>query len=325
MIVDSFNANDEVDLAIFRIRYLWHLVDKFVIGEANITHSGSRKSAKFSHLFEGTPFEEKVEVVKLDIALADDPFSRDILQRELLVSWVTNKYPNSHYINSDLDEIPSHAQLQESTRFIETFHFLTPTYFRFANWAALDSHSKWSRGIISHSSLPVRKNGGRFDKNVKYLVDDPGLHLSYVGRNWQQIASKFSDFAHQELNFEIIKSKAFLDYCNLHAIDHLGRFDTNSFGLLKVLTHQELTPMHNFLLESHKEFFDFRISGPRSKRLLASLVVSSIFFYKGNWKREVISDAFIKRGDSPTFLLIATLLLCYSFARLLVRRFINSR
>src|SRR5690349_5866919 len=43
MIVDSMIFNDEFDMLEFRLKLLWDHVDKFVICEANRTHSGKLK------------------------------------------------------------------------------------------------------------------------------------------------------------------------------------------------------------------------------------------------------------------------------------------
>lgn len=300
MIIDCFPAFDEFKLAKFRISYLSSIVNLTVIGEGNLTHAGSAREEIWTDFFYQEIQQNKVIVMPIDISNVDTPMGRDVSQREQLVEWVCKTFPDSFYIISDLDEIPSKAQIIEATSKVRSVHFLSPTYFRFANWLTVDSHKDWSRGVISHTSLEPGANAGRFNKNLEVVRLNPGCHLSYVGKDYEAIARKYTEFAHQEFNFPLAKSRDFLEYSDKHVIDHLGRFESPGFGLLNILSQDNFNEIQQLLFVCNPEFFYQKQIPARPQRIFASLVISTICLLQNSFLRKEVYDTFILKQTTRT-------------------------
>jgi hypothetical protein len=280
MLVDSFQAFDEIELALFRIQFLSQYVDKVIIGESNLTHSGITKPLYFREYFSNheTELSQKVKIITLDLSGLSDSWSREIKSRELVIKHIFEHYPQAYFINSDLDEIPSLESLdmlQTSTE--EFYHFSAKTYYRYANWALRDSHQEWNRGVLGHTSGQEPENGGRFTKFHNIPSKSKGAHFSYVGRSYDSYALKLESFAHTELNRANLKSRDFLNFADYYAIDHLGRSRESSFGLLKVMPEAEFDQIQSELFKQYPDFFRFPKQLPSSiSRFIASIAITSI-------------------------------------------------
>jgi beta-1,4-mannosyl-glycoprotein beta-1,4-N-acetylglucosaminyltransferase len=124
-IYDCFTYFDEKMLLDFRLNYLSHYVDKFVISEANYTHSGNPKKLNFN-INDYPKFKDKIiyiPVIKKPNGLykvnskKDDEetnsklilngYLRENFQRDQLAKGLKDSEPNDLIIISDLDEIPN--------------------------------------------------------------------------------------------------------------------------------------------------------------------------------------------------------------------------
>jgi beta-1,4-mannosyl-glycoprotein beta-1,4-N-acetylglucosaminyltransferase len=276
-IIDAFLANDEIDLAKFRIAYLDSYVDLVVIGESNVTFRGTSKPlyfkdwlAKFPHL------SKKVVTVSLNLS-GDDAWQRESSAREALLDFLISNYPNAGYIISDLDEIPSKSQVTEMRKIHGDYHFRTPTFYRKANWSTLDWNKNWNKAVFTTRSQRGWPNAGRHMKLPQIESNDEGCHFSYLGFDSKQMQNKLKSFSHIELDFAEIANQFFLEYCDMFLIDHLGRVESDSFGLLRQLSYDELPTVAKELHTFRPELFDFK----RSKksilhRLQASALVSTV-------------------------------------------------
>lgn len=280
MLIDSFQAFDEIELALFRIRFLSEYVDKVIIGESNLTHSGLRKPLYFREYFSShrTELSRRVDIITLDLSGFSNSWSREIKSRELVIKHIFEHYPQAYFINSDLDEIPSLESLsllQNSSE--KFFHFSAKTYYRYANWALLDSHKEWNRGVLGHTNGLVPENGGRFTKFPIIPSKTKGAHFSYVGRNHDSYSLKLESFAHTELNRSNLKSKKFLDFADYYAVDHLGRSRESGFGLLSVIPEAEFDQIQRELFRQYPDFFRFPSQLPNSfSRFIASVAITCI-------------------------------------------------
>lgn len=280
MLIDSFQAFDEIELALFRIRFLSEYVDRVIIGESNLTHSGLRKPLYFREYFSNhrTELSRRVEIITLDLSGFSNSWSREIKSRELVIKHIFEHYPQAYFINSDLDEIPSLESLsllQNSTE--KFFHFSAKTYYRYANWALLDSHKEWNRGVLGHTNGPEPENGGRFTKFPIIPSKSKGAHFSYVGRSHDSFSLKLESFAHTELNRTKLKSREFLDFADYYAVDHLGRSRESGFGLLRVIPEAQFDQIQSELFRQYPDFFRFPSQLPNSfSRFIASVAITSI-------------------------------------------------
>lgn len=129
MVIDYFLFFNEKELLELRINLLKDHVDKFVICEANKTHSGNSKSFQLSNLIDELNLpKEKIQVIELLIPDANEivveehdrlamfpgdkddiesilALSRERLQRNALMAILDNFQDDDFFIISDIDEI----------------------------------------------------------------------------------------------------------------------------------------------------------------------------------------------------------------------------
>lgn len=117
MIYDCFSFFNEIELLEIRLNILDEVVDKFVIAEANKTHTGKPKEFIFEknkHRFE--KFLHKITYIKIDKLPEINPKDNETdgnnwrlenFQRDQLMEGLKNCKDDDIVIISDLDEIPN--------------------------------------------------------------------------------------------------------------------------------------------------------------------------------------------------------------------------
>jgi beta-1,4-mannosyl-glycoprotein beta-1,4-N-acetylglucosaminyltransferase len=270
-IIDAFLANDEIELAEFRISYLQSHVDLVVIGEQRNSFSGKTKPLYFHDwIATKSKLSQRVVVVELEIR-GETPLERDIKARESLLSYLIENFPGAGYIISDLDEIASKSQVERMRQVEGNFHFNTVLFYRKANWYISD----WNMAVFTTTSDKNLPNAGRKLPLTNLGSQEPGCHFSYLNFDTQRMKNKLDAFAHQNYNIAELSTQSFLDYCNKNLIDHLGRIESPSFGLISQLRYDELPSVARELYSIKPYLFEFKeTSVPYIKRILASAVVS---------------------------------------------------
>jgi len=275
--IDAFPAFNEIDLAIFRIEYLDNLVDKVIIAESSMTHSGRAKPLFFSDWFNSIDFlmRQKVQIISVPLEKLNSSWDREIFTREYLANYLCENFSNSFFILSDLDEIPSIDQVLKMQKEGGIFHFKTPTSYRRANWLLMDSHKDWKRGVMGEvSSLSLYPNGGRF-ASLPELQAQSGAHFSYFASDHNSILQKYRAFAHEELNNDYLGDQHLLNFCNKYRIDHLGRCRNEGFGVFKIASVGENSVIDR-ICAKFPDQFDSGLQAPLFlSRLYASIWLSS--------------------------------------------------
>lgn len=276
MVIDAFPGFNEVELAEFRISYLKDVVDKVIIVESELTHSGLSKPLYFANWLanQSQTMKDRILVINVDLSNFATSWEREIHTREFLFDYISQKYPMAKYILSDLDEIPSKSQVLNLRSCAGNFHFHTPTSYRRLNWQLSDSHTKWKLGVMGLVSENREPNAGRFTK-FPLIPGDPGAHFSYLGSGSKEISEKYIAFAHTELNKKYWTSEKLIEYCDRYRIDHLGRSRSAGSGIFKVSRDNK-----NDVVESARryfpQYFDLALDLPHIfMRYIASIRVSS--------------------------------------------------
>lgn len=302
MVIDAFPGFNEVELAEFRITYLKDVVDKVVIAESELTHSGLSKPLHFSNWLARQPqiLKDRIIVINVDLSNFETSWDREIHTREFLFEYILHNYPTSKYILSDLDEIPSKSQVSNLKQNTSTYHFHTPTSYRRINWQLTDSHAKWNRGVIGQVSENKELNAGRFTK-FPLIPGNPGAHFSYLGSGSKGVSEKYAAFAHTELDKKFWASEDLMDFCDKYRIDHLGRSRSAGFGVLKVNldnSNDVLVAAQNFF----PQYYDFALDLPaRFMRYIASIRVTSYVRdgYIAKTQQKLFTPAFFFRSRNP--------------------------
>jgi beta-1,4-mannosyl-glycoprotein beta-1,4-N-acetylglucosaminyltransferase len=233
LLVDAFIFFDELELLRFRLKELDCVVDKFVLVESDLTHSGEKKRLYFQenkHLFE----EYSDRIVHVIYRASDkehvDPWARETAQRNAILEGINRLKisANDYIMISDCDEVPRVellAQIKhygfnifvrpENRRYIynlsefslddykfeeEIFGFLQEYYYYNLECRHVDS-IWWQSRIVTYRKLRELEEPNRIrrlDINTQYY-GNAGWHFSYFGGT-SRVIRKIKGFAHQELN-----------------------------------------------------------------------------------------------------------------------------
>lgn len=324
MVIDAFPINYEIDLALFRIQYLGSVVDKFVIGEAALTHTGIPKERLFRNYMEENHKKfDNVEILNISLSEEASDWENEISTREQIKKFVFDQYPNDYFILSDLDEIPSINQVKALVSDMETYHFLTPTYYGFANLKILDpKHQLWKRGVMGHTSLPLGKNAGRFENLPTLSCKEDGAHFSWLQINGLDLQKKLVSTPHSELRIQDISSQELFRFAMYYHVDHLGRFDMPGNGLLECLPSDKFNHVQVKLFEFNPKVFCVDPKQhSRMIRLFASLIVTSIYHFPGF--RSNLFSTFILKKYTVARIVRSFFVLSYFFFLVQIKKFIR--
>lgn len=239
VLVDVFLANDEIRLAEFRLKYMSDHVGRVLIGESARTFSGISKDLHFTLKYgnESVSPDKRVQVIEIPIpqALLDaaDRWAIEEFSRDYLLKTAISDYPLETIIFSDLDEIPSIAQLDELKSLQPGSIVDVPmrTLIRFANWEINSHLAKWRK------AKAFKATG--FTQGVRYrsfpsLKATDGAHFSYLGLTPGDVRKKYQSFSHAEYDRPELSSSSLLEFSGFYHVNHTGRAHDRGFGLVKV-------------------------------------------------------------------------------------------
>ena len=297
-VVDCFLVNDQIELAKFRIGYLKQEVSYFVIGESSLTHSGKSKDLYFAKSREAGNFlEDNILLFNINLDDYKDAWQREIASREKLLEFAVSYFPNAQFILSDVDEIPSLSQVRKLHQRKENLAFVTPVSYRYVNWRlADDGHNNYCSGVFGDSTLAQAPNGSRGSLLPILESDEVGIHASYLQINKHSIIVKMKSFAHEEFSYAEIANGKTISFANTFAVDHVGRFDHKGFGLLKILSKEEMGTVEQEMLKSNPNWFKFSVEKKRYlARMWASIVITVIV--RSDKYRERVYRYFIENQE----------------------------
>jgi len=285
MIVDAILFNDELELLRQRISWLRDYVDVTIILEADFTFSGRPKSlfakSKLTELMDLT--EGKLILLQMtdetfDGNLPNNPWKIEYESRKFLVEHLVVNYPEARVLFADLDEIPSLEQMRLISELdlngnLETFSVPMQVYYRYANWQLLGSGENWNLAKTFNSSFAPAVSEIRSSGNFANLPGK-GSHLSYLAMTTEQITNKFEAFSHSELTgFRNIEA-FFTGISDFYFVDHIGRFDVEGRGLIRVLNENQVDDVCEYFVKSDSKYFKHGITPPTLKRLAASALIT---------------------------------------------------
>jgi hypothetical protein len=292
MIVDAVVANDEIDLAKFRISYLSTSVSKFYIGESEQTFQGRAKPLNFgSRVTELRALGADVEVIEIPVSPDDslfaDAWERGRYQRYWFLQLVASRHPDATIIFSDIDEVPSHQQVTWASENLgpDAIASLPMVFvFRYLNWL-LEPHTQDYRPAVILKGTAFRPNIR--DGGFPATPGEKGAHLSYVGFGAEQVREKFSSFEHTELDLEHLYRDGVLEFADEWGIDHIGRPGQPGFGLLRGALPQQ---MKSVLLAAWEMFPSWHRDFPRKPLIRRIVASSSLSSYRSSGDVKYLDD-----------------------------------
>jgi len=224
MIYDLFCFFNELDVLEERLTYLDNFIDRFVICESNITHTGLSKPFNFEdNLDKFADFKHKIIYLKYFGLKNENPYVTENLQRNFMLSQI-NPNQFDKIIISDIDEIPSINFMEKLLNYngneilisIQELSYFWPNYRRsdIPYWAGgsrgfnYSSLSKLKNLFENYSSTFIKEHNEEVTltkirlTNIGVPINNGGWHLSYMGGT-NSIKQKIKAFTHTELDEKI--------------------------------------------------------------------------------------------------------------------------
>lgn len=261
MIYDCFTLRDELDLLEIRLKILDPYVDKFVISEANKTHTNLKKLYNF-HLNKERfdPWKDKIVYlpVKLDSVGLDFENDYDAAwtfenqQRNALLHGLKGVQDDDIIMVGDLDEIPNMDHLPKDLKGITTFaqKFF---YYYFNNKSIGPRDSIWA-GTVAIDGKTFKTTTPQTLRNDRYkypFIQEGGWHLSYMGGK-EMIRKKIQTIAHTEFNYPKYYSDENIDKCLTTGKDVFDREGMN----FQIVNLEDEYPNHILNVLTEQEYKD---------------------------------------------------------------------
>ena len=209
MIYDCFTFFNEFELLEIRLNELGDTVDKFVICESDLTHTGKEKPLNFPSVADKYKQFNIDYLVYRGIPDVSNAWINEENQRNYLAKGLSNCNRQDVIILSDIDELPNPSAVANfdepcicSLQMNVGYFFMNCMFNNFWN------HPKIFRygNIIAGTLSDIRLCRGDFMTKV---IPNGGTHFSYLG-GIEKIRYKLSSFAHQEFNNDNVNNEELL-------------------------------------------------------------------------------------------------------------------
>jgi len=207
MIVDCFPFFNELDVLEIRLNSLAPYVDRFVLTECNVTHSGNQKPLFFAenkerfknfnimHLICPPP---ETDMKSIPGTLNNNAWRLEHRDREFLMNGIKDLDQDDIILLSDADEIPDLTQYKKGTEGAfkqKIYYYYLNCYAGIKNWKGTIAIKKKNIKTMNHT---------RNHRAMYQTIVVGGWHFSTMG-NVEQIKYKIESVAHQELNTDAFK------------------------------------------------------------------------------------------------------------------------
>ena len=198
MVYRIFQFFNEFDLLEVKLATEYDFVDKFIIIESNMTHSGNPKDYTLSLNKERyAKWLDKVEIVQLDMNKIHDMWARESFQRNYSKIYLKGRVKDTDtVIVSDCDEIANEYVIKTGVEYINGGSHLVkvdqPIYiYKFNYYHGVASSLRICSGKLFNDTTPTDILFIREDKLI-----NGGWHFSFLYEKDEEILLKFKSFAH---------------------------------------------------------------------------------------------------------------------------------
>lgn len=199
MYIDCFSFFNELDLLEIRLNSLAPYVDRFVLSECPVTHTGKPKHLYFEENKDRFRDFNITHLIVSGYQIGRSPWKIEKYQREYLMNGVMDVDPECIILLSDVDEIPDLEANKNGTG-----TFTQKLYYYYLNTYTGNSSSGTvairKKDITTLNYIKTR----RIDSANR--IYDGGWHFSTLAPVGN-IIDKIESFAHHELNTPNIKNK----------------------------------------------------------------------------------------------------------------------
>jgi len=255
--IDCVPFNGE-EVMFTRLKYLYPVVDRFIISEQKFTFTGIMKEILYIDLMKERfqPYIDKITFICHDTPLLG-AWNNEFYIRNYPRDTILSLYPNEPFILSvcDCDEIPDISKVNKDELYRQTsegcVYMKQGFYYYNLNWFIGD----WTLAFFVNDILLKSTEYMQVFRDRKGPVAgiiDCGWHLSYF-TSIKDIQRKIISFSHEELNRADTRSLENISYAIAHGNDVFHRADT----LLRKNTFTksypvELMELHTLILAKQK-------------------------------------------------------------------------
>jgi beta-1,4-mannosyl-glycoprotein beta-1,4-N-acetylglucosaminyltransferase len=196
MIVDCFTFYNELHILKKRLKYLYPVVDKFVLVESTVTHRGEPKELFYEkHKQDFAEWSDKIiHVIVRDNPMDTNPWVRENFQRNCISRGLVDVNDDDIIMISDVDEIPDRDIVKNHLDApICSFHMLAFQY----NFEYLQVNEPWF-GTVMTKTQTLKVYTPQKLREMRWSIPyykNAGWHLSSFGDE-EFVANKIYNFAH---------------------------------------------------------------------------------------------------------------------------------
>ena len=291
-IYDCFMYYDEDLILDLRLNLLDEYVKKFVIVEANYTHSGKKRNFNFS-IDKFQKFKDKIIYIKIDklpstirqfsdtdndnkknSIILDNALERENFQRNQILKGLINCADSDLIIIGDIDEIPNIRNFKHKNKI--SIFFQKMFYYKFnlmhpsLTWVGSKACKKkdllspqWLRNVSS-KKYPFWRIDTFFSKK-KYLnsklnfVENGGWHFTNI-KSPKEIHFKLSNFLHhleyEKSNITLNDLKQIIEEKKV-MYDHNVDKKNNKWGASVSLIKVPETELPKYIILNKEKYSDF--------------------------------------------------------------------
>lgn len=197
-IVDTFMFYNELDVLELRLTALDAYVDRFILVESEVTHSGQTKPLIFEEnkqrFTRWLPKMKHIIVTAKDSPTDENPWSREKFQRECILRGLDDISDDTYVMVSDIDEIPDMLRIS-----FPLIHDVVSVHMWFFEYSFdyMYTGEPWFGTVITRCDTFKRLGPNTLrDNRWKYpVIEYAGWHLSSFG-DARHVALKHQTFAH---------------------------------------------------------------------------------------------------------------------------------
>ena len=210
-VFDCFPFFNELELLEIRLDELYDIVDKFVITESRLTHSGHPKPLYLSeNLSRFEKYKDKIHIHIVDLpADASDPWVRERAQRESAREALRQlgAKDEDYIIVGDADEIPRAEAVSQYIQanddrvgMLKLDRYMFYLNYRNVTTDEPQCNSKILKyKLLKPTDLCTVRYCDKYNSMPYYTIEDAGWHFTFMG-GVDRVIEKVQSFAHQEYN-----------------------------------------------------------------------------------------------------------------------------
>ena len=252
MIYDCFMFYENLDLLELRLMTLYDTVDRFVLVEMGMTHTGKKKPMHFrDNQDRFSKYLDKIIQVRCEEIQYSTPIQAETDNRNMMEEGYAEAADNDYIIISDEDEIPDPRAIMEGiNKGYDSFCLRQKLFYYYVNCIAAQ---EWDGPMIYRKRLIPSPQWVRNRRGPCPDMVYGGWHYSFLSSP-EMIANKLNNFSEQQVNTPDVNNPENIKRCLETGEDLFHR--TEGYARKRFLKMEELDHPHlEQWLKLHPQYF----------------------------------------------------------------------